>query len=132
MNIKNNQDKLLGFFEKNLNYIFKDKEYSFWFVAFFHYNLSLIIFLQIFLFPTNTFHFKISVLLWAMIVLSNVYFVGSFPIRLEKKLLREVSWDGIYEVLPYFNIPKTKQNIQTTFHLSCLLTYYIILFKIYL
>lgn len=118
--------------ERVLNLIFQDKENSFLFVTLLHYNLSLIIFLQIFLFPSNNYYFKFGVVCWTLMMLSNILCNGSFFIRLEKHILRDKSWDGIYEIFPYLNIPKTKKNITKIFHYTALVTYYTILSKIYL
>jgi hypothetical protein len=118
--------------EKILNVITRHPEHTFWIIALLHYNLSLIIFLQIFLFPVNTANFKLGVTLWSLMMFGNILFNGSFFIRLEKYLLRERSWEGIYEMLPYCNISKTKENIHKVFHYTSLITYYIILGKIYI
>jgi len=118
--------------EKILNVITRHPEHTFWIIALLHYNLSLIIFLQIFLFPANTENFKFGVALWSLMMFGNIIFNGSFFIRLEKYLLREKSWEGIYEMLPYCNISKTKENIRKVFHYTSLITYYVILGKIYL
>ena len=118
--------------ERVLNFIFQDKENSFLVVTLLHYNLSLIIFLVIFLFSSNNYYFKFGVDCWALMMLSNILSNGSFLIRLEKHILRDKSWEGIYEILPYLNIPKTKKNITKIFHYTALITYYTILSKIYL
>lgn len=118
--------------ERVLNLIFQDKENSFLVVTLLHYNLSLIIFLEIFLFPSNNYYFKFAVACWTLMMLSNILCNGSFLIRLEKHILRDKSWEGIYEILPYLNIPKTKKNITKIFHYTALITYYTILSKIYL
>jgi hypothetical protein len=124
--------KLFNKIEKNLNLITRHPEHTFWIIALLHYNLSLIVFLQIFLFPANTETFKFGVALWSMMMFTNILFNGSFLIRLEKYLLRERSWSGIYEILPYCNISKTKKNIRKVFHYTSLITLYVILGKIYL
>lgn len=124
-------NKTFNNIEKILNLIFQDKEHSFFFITLLHYNLSLIVFSQIFLFPSNHYYFKLGVFFWSLMMLSNIFFNGSFFIRLEKHILREKSWDGIYEILPYLNISKTKKNIRKTFHYVSLIIYYTILIKIY-
>jgi len=117
--------------EKYLNVITKHPEHTFWIISLLHYNLSLIILLQIFLFPANHIYFKFGVLFWSLMSV-NILFNGNLLIRLEKYLLREKSWEGIYEMLPYCNISKTKENIRKVFHYTSLITYYVILGKIYL
>ena len=124
--------KLFNKIEKNLNLITRHPEHTFWIITLLHYNLSLIVFLLIFLFPANTETFKFGVALWSMMMFTNIIFNGSFLIRLEKHLLRERSWSGIYEILPYCNISKTEKNIRKVFRYTSLITFYVILGKIYL
>jgi hypothetical protein len=118
--------------ENILNVITRHPEHTFWIITLLHYNLSLIIFLQIFLFPAKRFEFKFGVFFWSLMMFGNILFNGSFFIRLEKHLLRERSWSGIYEILPYCNISKTEKNIRRVFNYTSLITYYVILGKIYL
>jgi len=122
--------KLFNKIEKYLNIIFRNNEISFWFVTLLHYNLSLIILLQIFLFPANHFNFKLGVFFWSLMMSANILFNESSFLRFENYILRERSWKGIFEVLPYCNI--SKKHINKVFHYTSLITYYVILGKIYL
>ena len=124
--------KLFNKIEKNLNLITRHPEHTFWIITLLHYNLSLIVFLLIFLFPANTETFKFGVALWSMRMFAITILNGDLLIRLEKHLLRERSWSGIYEILPYCNISKTEKNIRKVFHYTSLITFYVILGKIYL
>lgn len=130
--MKHINKKIFNKIGKNLTIITRHREHTFWILTLLHYNISLIAFLYIYLFPVNHFCFKLGVCIWSAMMSGNILFNGSFFIRLEKHVLREKSWDGIYELLPYLNIPKTKENIQKVFHYTSLITYYIILCKIYL
>ena len=118
--------------EKNLNVITRHPEHTFWIISFLHYNLSLIVFLQIFLYPANNIYFKFGVFFWCLMMFANIFYNGSFLIRLEKHLLRERSWNGIYEILPLLKIPNTRKNMNKVFYYFSLITFYIILAKIYL
>ncbi len=130
--MKHINKKLFNKIEKYSNVITRDSEHTFWIVSLLHYNLSLIIFLYIFLFPAKTFQFKIGVFFWSLSMIANILSNGSFLIRFEKYLLREKSWNGIYEMLPLLKIPNTKENIHKVFHYFSIITYYTILAKIYL
>ena len=46
---------------KNLTIITRHREHTFWILTLLHYNISLIAFLYIYLFPVNHFCFKIGV-----------------------------------------------------------------------
>jgi len=118
--------------ENILNVITRHPEHTFWIITLLHYNLSLIIFLQIFLFPAKRFEFKFGVFFWSLSMFANILFNGNFFIRLEKHLLRERSWNGIYEILPLLKIPNTRKNMNKVFYYFSLITFYIILAKIYL
>ena len=124
--------KLFNKIEKILNVITRHPEHTFWIIALLHYNLSLIFFLCIFLFPAKTFEFKVGVFFWSLSMFANTILNDDLLIRLEKHLLRERSWSGIYEILPYCNISKTEKNIRKVFHYTSLITFYVILGKIYL
>jgi len=124
--------KIFNKIEKNLNIITGHHEHTFWIISFLHYNLSLIVFLQIFLYPANNIYFKFGVFFWSLMMFAIIILNGDLLIRLEKSLLRERSWSGIYEILPYCNISKTEKNIRKVFHYTSLITFYVILGKIYL
>ena len=130
--MKHINKKLFNKIEKNLNLITRHPEHTFWIITLLHYNLSLIFFLCIYLFPAKTFQFKIGVFFWSLSMIANIIYNGSFLIRLEKHLLRERSWNGIYELLPLLKIPNTKKNMNKVFYYFSLITFYIILAKIYL
>lgn len=130
--MKHINKKLFNKIEKNLNLITRHPEHTFWIITLLHYNLSLIFFLCIFLFPAKRFEFKFGVFFWSLSMFANIFFNGNFLIRLEKHLLRERSWNGIYEILPLLKIPNTRKNMNKVFYYYSLITFYIILSKIYL
>lgn len=107
----------------------EDKESMFWFISLLRSNLSLILFLIIILFPATNINFKITVVIWVAMMITTFF---NFSKRLEKNILREVSWDGVYEILPYLKIEKTEKNIKKISYYFSLTTFYIILYKFYL
>jgi hypothetical protein len=123
------------FFKKidnNLNFIFRDKEYSFWFVTLIHNFFLISIFLSIILFNKKTFKFKLAILFFIFYFLFFYISNGDPIINLERFILKNNSWFGIYESLELFNIPKTKRNINFTFFSLTIIFYYIIIFKIFI
>jgi len=118
--------------DKNLNFIFRDKEYSFWFVTLIHNFLLVSIFLSIILFNKKTFKFKFAILFFIFYFLFFYISNGDPIINLERFILKNNSWFGIYESLELFNIPKTKRNINFTFFSLTIIFYYIIIFKIFI
>jgi hypothetical protein len=108
---------------------FQDEEIRFWVYSLLHTNLSLILFSVIVLFPSTNLYFKTSVVIWLTMKVAEFF---DFFKCLEKKTLREVSWDGIYEILPYLKIAKNKKNINKISYYFSLTTFYFILYKIYL
>ena len=126
-----NSQKLITKIDKYLFLLFRDREISFWIISLLHYNFSLIILLFIFLFHPTNIYFKIGVSFFFISVILNVILKQHFLLRLEKFLLREESWNGIYELLPYFKINKNKENIELINHYVYLTTFYLIILKIY-
>jgi len=118
--------------DKYLNIIFRDKEYSFWFVALIHNFFLVSIFLSIILFNKKTFKFKLAILFFIFYFLFFYISNGDPIINLERFILKNNSWFGIFESLELFNIPKTKQNINFTFFSLTIIFYYIIIFKIFI
>ena len=123
------------FFKKidnNLNFIFRDEEYSFWFIVLFHNFLLVSIFLSIILFNKKTFKFKLAFLFFIIYSLFFIISNGDPIINLERFILKNNNWFGIYESLDLFNIPKTKRNINFSFFSLIIIFYYIIIFKIFI
>ncbi len=118
--------------ENILNFIFRDKEYSFWFVTLIHNFFLISIFLSITIFNKNTFKFKLAVLCFIFYFLFFYISNGDPIINLERFILKNNSWFGIFESLELFNIPKTKRNINFTFFSLTTIFYYIIIFKIFM
>lgn len=118
--------------EKILNFIFRDKEYSFWFVVLIHNFFLLSIFLSIILFNKKTFKFKLAFLFFIFYFLFFCISNGDPIIKLERFIIGNNSWIGIYESLELFNIPKTKRNINFTFFSLTIIFYYISIFKIFI
>jgi len=134
-NITNKNEIENTFFKKidhNLNFIFRDKEYSFWFVTLIHNFLLVSIFLSIILFNKKTFKFKFAILFYFLYFILFYISNGDPIINLERFILKNNSWFGIYESLELFNIPKTKRNINFTFFSLTIIFYYIIIFKIFI
>jgi len=134
-NITNKNEVENIFFKKiahNLNFIFRDKEYSFWFVTLIHNFLLVSIFLSIILFNKKTFKFKFAILFYFLYFILFYISNGDPIINLERFILKNNSWFGIYESLELFNIPKTKRNINFTFFSLTIIFYYIIIFKIFI
>ena len=115
-----------------LHFISKDKkENKNFLINLLYYNLSLMIFFQIFLFPSNHSYFKIGIFFWSLMISNYLFFDNGIFICFHKNFSRERLQYDIYEILPYLNISKTKENIQKIFHFMNVITYYIILVKIY-
>jgi hypothetical protein len=129
--MKNTNSQKLIMIDKYLFLLFRDREIPFWIISLLHYNFSLIIILFIYLFHPTDFYFKIGVCFFFISVILNVILKQHFLLRLEKYLLREKSWNGIYELLPYFKINKNKENIELINHYVYLTTFYLIILKIY-
>ena len=87
--------------------------------------------LFIFLFHPTNIYFKIGVSFFFISVILNVILKQHFLLRLEKFLLREESWNGIYELLPYLKIKYNEENIKLLNHYIYLTTFYLIILKIY-
>lgn len=126
-----NSQKLITKIDKYLFLLFRDREISFWIISLLHYNFSLIILLFIFLFHPTNIYFKIGVSFFFISVILNVILKQHFLLRLEKFLLREESWNGIYELLPYLKIKYNEENIKLLNHYIYLTTFYLIILKIY-
>ena len=125
------QKKIFLRVERILNFIFRDKDISFFIFSLLHYNFFLFFFLCIFVFPNNSLHFKFVILFWIFYFVSLFYFGGNIYIRFEKFISKNNSWQGMFEILPFLNISKTKQNIQKTFFVISIFIYYSIILKIY-
>jgi hypothetical protein len=117
--------------ETTLNFIFRDKEYSFWCITWFHHIICFLLFSLIF-FPKKSIQFKLSLVFLFLWISSNFFFNGCILIRLERFILKDNSWCAFYEILELFNIPKTKKNIHLTFFSLILFIYYFIIFKIFI
>lgn len=128
---KNLQKNIFLKTERLFNFIFRDKDISFFIFSILHYNFFLLFFLFIFAFPNNSLHFKSLILFWSFYFFSQLYFGGSVFIRFEKFISKNNSWQGIYEILPFLKISKTKKNIQKSFFIFSIFIYYSILSKIY-
>ena len=125
------QDNIFIKLENIFNFIFRDKDLSFWIFSLLHYNSLLLFFLFIFVVPKNSNYLKFIVFFWVIYSWIHFYFSGSFFTRFEKYISKNKNWSGIYEILPLLNIPKTKENIRKTFFIVSAMIYYSIIFKIY-
>lgn len=128
---KKTQGNIFIKLEKILNFIFRDKDLSFWIFSLIHYNSLLLFFLFIFFVPNNSLYFKFIILFWTFYFWIHFYFSGSFFTRFEKFISKNKNWSGIYEILTLLNIPKTKENIQKSFFIFSAIIYYSIILKIY-
>ena len=128
---KNLQKKIFFRMERILNFIFRDKEISFFIFSLIHYNFIILFFLFIFVFPNNSLHFKFLIFFWSFYFFLEFYFGGNIFIRFEKFISKNNSWQGIYELLSFFKIAKTKKYIQKNFFIFYLFIYFYFLFKIY-
>jgi len=125
------QDNIFIKLENIFNFIFRDKDLSFWIFSLLHYNSLLLFFLFIFVVPKNSNYLKFIIFFWVIYSWIHFYFSGSFFTRFEKYISKNKNWSGIYEILPLLNIPKTKENIRKTFFIVSAMIYYSIIFKIY-
>tara|TARA_B110000967_G_scaffold172335_1_gene183321 strand:+ start:456 stop:869 length:414 start_codon:yes stop_codon:yes gene_type:complete len=133
-NIAKKKEIQIYFFEKIesvLNFIFRDSEYSFWCITWFHHVIVFLLFSFIF-FPKESFQFKLSLVFFFLWICLNFFFNGCILIRLERFILKDDSWCALYEILELFNIPKTTKNIHLTFFLFILFIYYFLIFKIFI
>ena len=131
-NITKKENTVFQKIEKILNFIFRDKEYSFWFITLFHNSFFIYLFLSIVFFKKKTFKFKLSIFLFIFISFISVYLNGDPIIQLERFILKNNSWFGIYEILDFFKIPITKKNINLSFFSLIIFMYYTIIFKIFI
>lgn len=123
------------FFEKTtylLNLIFRDNELSFWIMTWFHHIVCSLVLLFIILAPTSSIQFKLSIIFYFFWIIFNYFFNGCIFIRLERFILNDDSWFGLFHTLELFNIQITKKNINKTFFSLSIIIYYIILFKIFI
>jgi len=112
---KNLQKKIFLRMERIFNFIFRDNDISFFIFSMIHYNFFLLFFLFIFVFPNNSLHFKFLIFFWSFYFFSQFYFGGNIFIRFEKFISKNNSWQGIYEILPFLKISKTKKIFKKLF-----------------
>jgi hypothetical protein len=78
--------------------------------------------------PTNKYYLlSISILLFSLFI--NIYFYCCPILKLERILIEEPEWAGVYELLKFIYIEPTSRNIKITFWLSAFLLVNIIIFK---
>jgi len=82
-------------------------------ITFFFHSLFVIIPLFILIFSSIDIYFYISFILWILIVLLHFYFNSCIFVRIERELMEDKTWKGIwtylFNTLEYFNINITKQ-----------------------
>ena len=93
----------------------------------------LIIFITTFLVfgkINNYYYFSFSVFLFSILI--NLYFNCCPVLKVERKLINEPNWAGLYEVLRLFNIEPNTKNIKTSFWSLCFILMAVVSFKKYL
>ncbi len=100
-------------------------------IILFHYLLviSIVIYL---IFGKENKYYYVSLFLFLFSIFSNLYFNCCPILKIERILINEPNWAGLYEVLRFLNINPNTQNIQITFWSLCLIVITTVAFKKYL
>lgn len=98
---KNHTKYIINKFDNYTSKIIKNKKLRGKLLHYFHIFFVGIIFLIILFGPINIYFF-ISLLIWIVIMLLHIYFGGCIFIRIERELLDDKSWKGIWSY--FFNM----------------------------
>jgi hypothetical protein len=133
-NRKNNTEIISYFIINNLNKITNNnKTYSFYILVFLHYTFILITFIYFILSDIN-YKFYISILIILCIFILHFYFRGCILIRVERKLLNNKEWYGIWNFiifpLKFIGFDITSGLINNIFICFGIITLFFILIKI--
>ena len=75
-------------------YLSKDNRINGFFVFLLHFALQIIVYTILLTFPISSIYFIVAILLWFLIMLSNISFRGCFLLKLERYLWNTQSWYG--------------------------------------
>jgi len=93
----------------------------------------LIIFIATYLvFGKNNKYYYISLSIFLFSILINLYFNCCPVLKIERKLINEPKWAGLYEILRFFNIEPNTNNIKISFWSLCIILLTVVSFKKYL
>jgi hypothetical protein len=112
--------------------LIKDKLLRCGLLYFFHIFIVGSTFLIILFSPINIF-FYIFLLIWLIIMLMHIYFGGCIFIRIERELLDDKSWKGIwthlFDILEYFGYEITNEFSNNIFICMAIIICFIIFLK---
>lgn len=75
-------------------YLSKDNRINGFFVFLLHSALQIMVYTILLTFPISSIYFIVAIVLWILIMLSNISFRGCFLLKLERYLWNTQSWYG--------------------------------------
>jgi len=128
----NHTKYLINNFDKLTDKIIKDKKIKGGILYFFHSCLVISVFL-ILLFGSINIYFYISLLIWIIIMILHIYFGGCIFIRIERELLDNKSWKGlwthIFDFLEYMGYEITNDFSNNIFICVAIIICFVIFIK---
>lgn len=111
-----------------LNKIPLDSDTLGFFIILIHYFFMTLIVTYLLFGPTDK-YYLLSIIIILFTLFINIYFHCCPILKLERMLIKEPKWSGIYELLKIIYIEPTSKNIKITFWLFSFFLVNIIIFK---
>ena len=129
---KNHTEYIIKKFDDSTSKIIKNKKLRGNLLYYFHLFFVSFIFLIILFGPINIYFF-ISLIIWIFIMLLHLYFGGCIFIRIERELLDDKSWKGIwtyfFNILEYYDYKITDNISNSIFVCASILISFIFFIK---
>lgn len=132
---KNYTNSIIQTYIRLLKNITNNQTFNVNITTFFHILIVILPSYLLIVKPVHTIYFYISLVIWVLIILSNLYFNGCIFIRIEQELISDKTWKGpwvyLFSLLKLFNINVTPTISTYIFISGGILFLTLLLFKIY-